>query len=262
MTKQEFVDAVASKSSLSRRDASAAVDAFLDVVTDTLKSGDTITFTGFGKFSTAHRAAREGVNPRNPAPEGAHPGRDGAEVLGRKPAQVRRQGLLSPAEDSRPRGPADRASGTGPSLSRLHTNICSPRLGGMQLAFDAADRLVELVESRRGPVAAEEAARALYALRHVPAGLARELLDDVVDGDARLTWRGALRRARPIRPGATLLAGGRRPTSSSTSRRPACGRAARRSARSAPCACAGSSSRRRSRRSSTPGSRCRPRSAR
>jgi DNA-binding protein HU-beta len=42
------------------------VDAFLDVVTDTLKSGDTITFTGFGKFSTAHRAAREGVNPRNP----------------------------------------------------------------------------------------------------------------------------------------------------------------------------------------------------
>ncbi len=66
MTKQEFVDAVASKSNLSRRDASAAVDAFIDVVTDTLKSGDTITFTGFGKFSTAQRAAREGVNPRNP----------------------------------------------------------------------------------------------------------------------------------------------------------------------------------------------------
>jgi DNA-binding protein HU-beta len=66
VTKQEFVDAVASKSNLTRRDASAAVDAFLDVVTDTLKSGDTITFTGFGKFSTAHRAAREGVNPRNP----------------------------------------------------------------------------------------------------------------------------------------------------------------------------------------------------
>ena len=52
----------------------------------------------------------------------------------------------------------------------------------MQLAFDAADRLVELVEARRGPVAAEDAARTLYALRHVPAGLARELLDDVVGG--------------------------------------------------------------------------------
>ena len=66
MTKQEFVDAVASKSNLSRRDASTAVDAFLDCVTDALRKRDTITFTGFGKFSTADRAAREGVNPRNP----------------------------------------------------------------------------------------------------------------------------------------------------------------------------------------------------
>jgi DNA polymerase III epsilon subunit family exonuclease len=61
----------------------------------------------------------------------------------------------------------------------------------MQLAFDSADRLVELVEARHGPVPAEDAARALYALRHVPAGLARSLLADVVDGDARLAWRGA-----------------------------------------------------------------------
>ena len=67
MTKQEFVDQVAQKSGLSRRDASAAVDGFLDAVTDALKSGDSITFTGFGKFSTADRAAREGVNPRNPS---------------------------------------------------------------------------------------------------------------------------------------------------------------------------------------------------
>lgn len=61
----------------------------------------------------------------------------------------------------------------------------------VQLAFDAADRLVELVQARHGPVPAEEAARALYALRHVPTGLARSLLDDVVAGDARLAWRGA-----------------------------------------------------------------------
>jgi DNA-binding protein HU-beta len=67
MTKQEFVDAVASKANLSRRDAGAAVEAVLDTVTDTLKSGDSITFTGFGKFSTSQRAAREGVNPRNPS---------------------------------------------------------------------------------------------------------------------------------------------------------------------------------------------------
>ncbi|HWH06170.1 MAG TPA: exonuclease domain-containing protein [Gaiellaceae bacterium] len=61
----------------------------------------------------------------------------------------------------------------------------------MQLSFDAADRLVELVEARRRPVPVEDAARTLFALRHVPAGLARELLDDVVAGDARLSWRGA-----------------------------------------------------------------------
>jgi DNA-binding protein HU-beta len=66
VTKQEFVDAVASKAGLSRRDAGNAVEAVLDTITDTLKRGDAVTFTGFGKFSTAHRAAREGVNPRNP----------------------------------------------------------------------------------------------------------------------------------------------------------------------------------------------------
>ena len=59
-----------------------------------------------------------------------------------------------------------------------------------QLAFDAADRLVDLVEERRGPVAAEEAARALFALASAPAALAHSLLDDVVTGDARLAWRG------------------------------------------------------------------------
>lgn len=67
MTKQEFVDAVAGKTGLSKRDAGAAVDAFLGTVEDALKSGDTVTFTGFGKFHRTHRAAREGVNPRNPS---------------------------------------------------------------------------------------------------------------------------------------------------------------------------------------------------
>ena len=67
MTKQEFVDQVASKSGLSKRDSAKAVDAFLDSVTETLKRGDSVSFTGFGKFSTAHRAARQGVNPRNPS---------------------------------------------------------------------------------------------------------------------------------------------------------------------------------------------------
>lgn len=67
MTKGEFIDKVADKSKLSKRDAAAAVDAFLATVEETLKSGDSVSFTGFGKFSTSQRAAREGVNPRNPS---------------------------------------------------------------------------------------------------------------------------------------------------------------------------------------------------
>ena len=66
MTKQEFVDRVAQRSDLDKRQAAKAVDAFLETITDTLKQGDSISFTGFGKFSTAQRAARQGVNPRSP----------------------------------------------------------------------------------------------------------------------------------------------------------------------------------------------------
>jgi len=61
----------------------------------------------------------------------------------------------------------------------------------MQLSFDAADRLVELIEARRGAVAADEAARILFALERAPAALARSLLVDVVEGDSRLTWLGS-----------------------------------------------------------------------
>src|SRR3954462_13285868 len=60
----------------------------------------------------------------------------------------------------------------------------------MQLRLDAADRLVELVEERRGPVVAEEAARRLFALRAAPVALARALLAEVVETDARPAGAG------------------------------------------------------------------------
>src|SRR5438067_9762869 len=73
----------------------------------------------------------------------------------------------------------------------------------MQLRLDAADRLVELVEERRGPVFVEEAARRLFALRHAPVGMARSLLEEVVGEDSRLAWRGdAVGLAEP--PGADI----------------------------------------------------------
>jgi DNA polymerase-3 subunit epsilon len=60
----------------------------------------------------------------------------------------------------------------------------------MQLSFDAADRLVELVHARQGAVGSEEAARVLFALERAPATLAHSLLADVIEGDARLAWLG------------------------------------------------------------------------
>jgi DNA-binding protein HU-beta len=66
MTKQEFVDKIADKAGLSRRDAGKAVDAFLDTITETLRGKGDVSFTGFGKFSTSDRKERQGVNPRNP----------------------------------------------------------------------------------------------------------------------------------------------------------------------------------------------------
>jgi DNA-binding protein HU-beta len=66
VSKQKFVERLADRTGMARRDAAKAVDAFLDTVTDTLKEGKHITFTGFGKFSTARRAERQGVNPRSP----------------------------------------------------------------------------------------------------------------------------------------------------------------------------------------------------
>ncbi len=63
---------------------------------------------------------------------------------------------------------------------------------------------MELVEERRGPVIADEAARRLFALRTAPVALARTLLADVVEADARLAWNGdSVSLARPL--GADLL---------------------------------------------------------
>jgi DNA-binding protein HU-beta len=66
MTKAEFIDQIASKAGLTKKDAGAAVEAVLGTISDTLKGGGDVSFTGFGKFHVQNRAARTGVNPRNP----------------------------------------------------------------------------------------------------------------------------------------------------------------------------------------------------
>ena len=64
MTKSEFVEQVAERAGLSRKDATSAVDAFIDTVQEALQRGSDVTFSGFGKFHVTERGAREGTHPR------------------------------------------------------------------------------------------------------------------------------------------------------------------------------------------------------
>jgi DNA-binding protein HU-beta len=64
VTKSEFADQVASRSGLSKSDATKAVEASLEIIEATLQRGGEVNFTGFGKFSVADRGARQGVNPQ------------------------------------------------------------------------------------------------------------------------------------------------------------------------------------------------------
>jgi DNA-binding protein HU-beta len=66
MTKQDLVNAAAAKAGVTKKDAQAVLDAILEAVTKSLKKGDNVTITGFGTFRVSKRAARSGVNPRNP----------------------------------------------------------------------------------------------------------------------------------------------------------------------------------------------------
>jgi DNA-binding protein HU-beta len=64
MNKTDLADAVAQATDTSKADAAKAVDAVLDAITGALMGGDGVQLIGFGNFSVADRAAREGRNPR------------------------------------------------------------------------------------------------------------------------------------------------------------------------------------------------------
>ncbi len=64
MTKAELVTAVAGKAGITKVDAEKAVKGLIDAVGKCLKKGDKVSLVGFGTFSTAKRAARQGQNPQ------------------------------------------------------------------------------------------------------------------------------------------------------------------------------------------------------
>ena len=64
MTKTELVAIIADKVELTKKDAEAALNAFMDSVKEALAKGDKVSLVGFGTFEVRERAAREGKNPR------------------------------------------------------------------------------------------------------------------------------------------------------------------------------------------------------
>ena len=64
MNKTELVAAMAEQTNLSKKDAEAALKAFIDVVSEELKKGEEVQLVGFGTFEVSERAAREGRNPQ------------------------------------------------------------------------------------------------------------------------------------------------------------------------------------------------------
>ncbi|MDR3346499.1 MAG: HU family DNA-binding protein [Campylobacteraceae bacterium] len=63
MSKVEFIQAVSEKAGLSKKDTQKAVEAALEVIKNTLVKGKTVSFIGFGTFSTTLRAARKARVP-------------------------------------------------------------------------------------------------------------------------------------------------------------------------------------------------------
>ncbi len=68
MNKTELIKALAAKADLSIKDATAALDAFVDVVTETLKAGDKVAIANFGSFEVKEKAERQGFNPLTKQP--------------------------------------------------------------------------------------------------------------------------------------------------------------------------------------------------
>ncbi|MCA1355331.1 HU family DNA-binding protein [Weissella cibaria] len=62
--KQELVNDVATTTGLTKKDATAAVDAVFASIQDTLAQGDKVQLIGFGNFEVRTRAARKGRNPQ------------------------------------------------------------------------------------------------------------------------------------------------------------------------------------------------------
>lgn len=64
MNKTDIISALAEKAEINKKDAEKALNAFINIITETLAKGDKVHLVGFGSFEVVERAARTGRNPQ------------------------------------------------------------------------------------------------------------------------------------------------------------------------------------------------------
>lgn len=68
MTKSELINLVSQKTGQTQKKTAEILDVFLDEITQAMVRGESVMFTGFGKFEVRHRKERQGVNPKTQEP--------------------------------------------------------------------------------------------------------------------------------------------------------------------------------------------------
>lgn len=63
MNKAQLIEVIAKESGLKKKEAEAAVNAFMEAVSGALEDGDKVQLIGFGTFEVKDKPAREGHNP-------------------------------------------------------------------------------------------------------------------------------------------------------------------------------------------------------
>jgi DNA-binding protein HU-beta len=64
MNKKELVSAMAAKTDCSGAAADRAVNALIEIISESLKKGESLALPGFGTFEVRDRLARTGRNPK------------------------------------------------------------------------------------------------------------------------------------------------------------------------------------------------------
>jgi len=64
MNKTQLIDSIALKAGLTKLEAKNAIEAFIEITTETLKKGERIALVGFGSFAITERSQRSGRNPQ------------------------------------------------------------------------------------------------------------------------------------------------------------------------------------------------------